>query len=271
MPRRVLVTGAGGGLGRAIATQMARDGDDVVGTVRDESRARSLSEEATSQGLSLRYEPLELTSAESRDSLVQAMGGPVDVLVNNAGFGIYGALEEVSDDRAAQQIAVNLTAPLALTRALLPGLRETRGCVVWIGSLGGRFALPFQAHYSATKAAIAATSDALRMELRPLGVRVTCIEPGDFTTGFTDARDWGEDPESAYAEASGRCRDAVERTERNEGEDPTVVARLVSRLSRMKRPPARRPVGRWARTLVFAQRLLPDWLRERLVAGTYGQ
>ena len=271
MPRTVLITGAGGGLGQAIATQMARDGDHVVGTVRDEARAQSLSEEAASQGLSLRYESLELTSPESRDALIQRLGGPVDVLVNNAGFGIYGALEEVSDDRAAQQIAVNLTAPLALTRALLPGLRKTRGCVVWIGSLGGRFALPFQSHYSATKAAIAATSDALRMELKPLGVRVTCVEPGDFATGFTDARDWGESPESAYAEASARCREAVERTERNEGEDPSVVARLVSRLSRMNNPPARRPVGRWARTLVFLQRLLPEWLRERLVAGTYDQ
>jgi short-subunit dehydrogenase len=270
MPRKILVTGAGGGLGRAIAVQMARDGDDVVGTVRGADRARTLTDEAASQGLSLRYEPLELTAPECRQVLVDALG-PVDVLVNNAGFGIYGALEEVSDDRAAQQIAVNLTAPLALTRALLPGLRETRGCVVWIGSLGGRFALPFQSHYSATKAAIAATSDALRMELKPLGVRVTCIEPGDFSTGFTDARDWGEDPGGAYAKASGRCREAVERTERNEGEDPVVVARRVSRLSRMSNPPARRPVGRWARTLVFVQRLLPDWLRERLVAGTYGQ
>lgn len=273
MARRVLVTGAGSGLGRAIARHLTERGDSVIGTVRSPERAQALEAEARAEGFPLRYLPLELTDPDARQALVEAAtaDGPLDVLVNNAGFGVYGAIEEVDDGRASSQLDVNLTAPIALTRALLPSLRASQGCIVWIGSLGGRFALPFQAHYSASKAAIAAISDAMRMELMPHGVRVTCIEPGDFTTGFTDARDWGEDAQGPYTQASTRCRAAVEKTERNQGGNPQQVAHLVHRLSHMPNPPARRPVGPWARTLCLLQRILPDRLRERLVAKTYGQ
>lgn len=266
MSHRVLVTGAGSGLGRSIALAFAQRGDEVFGTVRDRDRAAEL----TAQTPGVTYVPLELTSETSRQGLVEVVGA-VDVLVNNAGYGIYGAIEEVDDARAAAQFEVNVTAPLALTRGLLAGLRERAGIVIFIGSLGGRFALPFQAHYSATKAALAAASDALRMELKPLGVRVTCVEPGDFQTGFTDARDWGQDGVAAYAEASARCRKAVVNTERLHGGRPDEVARLVVRLSQMRNPPARRPVGSWARTMVFAQRLLPDVIRELIVRKTYDQ
>ena len=110
------------------------------------------------------------------------------MLVNNAGSGVFGAVEHVGADDAARQFAVNLFGPLELTRRLLPSLRASGGRVIWIGSLAGRIALPFQSHYSATKASVAAVSDAMRMELRPLGVQVSCVEPGDFATGFTDAR-----------------------------------------------------------------------------------
>ena len=264
--RRVLVTGAGSGLGHSIALAFAARGDQVLATVRDASRAEALT--AETEGVT--YLPLELTDEDSREALVGEIG-QIDVLVNNAGYGIYGAIEEVDHERAAAQFEVNVTAPLALTRALLPGLRARSGMVIFIGSLGGRFALPFQAHYSATKAALAAASDALRMELKPLGVRVTCVEPGDFQTGFTDARDWGQTGVSAYAEASARCRKAVVNTERLHGGRPEEVARLVVRLSHMHNPPARRPIGSWARTMVFAQRLLPDAIRELLVRKTYDQ
>lgn len=266
MGRRVLVTGAGSGLGRSIALAFLERGDEVFGTVRDPARAHELTEQT--QGIT--YLPLELTDESSRNTLIETVGA-IDVLVNNAGYGIYGAIEEVDDQRAAEQFEVNVTAPLALTRGLLAGLRERSGIVIFIGSLGGRFALPFQAHYSATKAALAAASDALRMELKPLNVRVTCVEPGDFQTGFTDARDWGQGGVAAYAEASARCRKAVVNTERLQGGRPEEVARLVVRLSRMQRPPARRPIGSWARTMVFAQRLLPDAIRELIVRKTYDQ
>lgn len=268
--RVVLVTGAGSGIGRAIAERMARDGDRVIATVRSAERASALTEEATDQGLPLVYRALELTSQESVAALAAWLEaeGRLDVLVHNAGFGVFGAVEEVSEDATERQFTVNLLGPLALTRRLLPLLRALRGRVVWIGSLAGRLALPFQAHYSATKAAIASMSDALRMEVAPFGVAVTCVEPGDFATGFTDARQSLVPEGSPYAERMARCYETIEGQERG-GPSPEWVARVVAKISRMRRPPARRPVGRWARTICFLHRLLPDRVREWLLRSTY--
>lgn len=268
--RRVFVTGAGGGLGRAIAEHFARGGDRVVGTVRDEARAVALTVAAGQSGLPLEYWALDLASPAS----VQRCGrrlvdtGGVDILVHNAGFGVFGPIEEVESEAALRQFAVNLLGPLDLTRAALPTLRQRHGQVVWIGSLAGRVALPFQGHYSATKAAVAAVSDAMRLELQPHGVRVTCVEPGDFATGFTDARERAGGAGSPYQDVSARCLAAVEKQERG-GPSPAWVARVVHQLSRLTDPPARRPVGQGARTMALLLRWLPDRVRERAVRWHY--
>ena len=140
--------------------------------------------------------------------------------------------------------------------------------MIWIGSLAGRISLPFQSHYSATKAAMAAMSDAMRMELRPLGVRVTCVEPGDFATNFTAARTIVGDPRSPYRAAHDRCLRRVEAQERG-GPDPGRVAAAVERLCTMRRPPARMPVGPGAGATCLLLRLLPDRVRELVVRRHY--
>ena len=262
MSRRVLVTGAGSGLGLAIAERLAARGDTVIGTVRDGDRAAALS-----RASAIEYRALELGDVASVDALAARIG-VIDVVVHNAGHGLFGPVEATPPGAFERELRVNVLGPLRLTRALLPVLRARRGRILWIGSLAGRFALPFQAHYSAAKAAIASVSDAMRIELAPLGVRVTSIEPGDFATGFTDARDWGEPLQEPWARRAAACRAAIERTERS-APPPDEVARVVDRVSRARRPPARRPVGRWARTLCLLHRLLPDRLRESLVARTY--
>lgn len=270
--RNILVTGAGSGIGREVAEQLARRGDRVTGTVRQAERARTLSEEAARAGLSLRFVPLELSNLDEVASLAAQLSadGGVDVLVHNAGFGVFGPVEEVALEAAQRQFAVNVFGPLELTRLLLPALRARRGRIIWIGSLAGRIALPFQAHYSATKAAIAALSDALRIEVAPHGVRVTCVEPGDFSTGFTDARTVTRAENSPYREALDRCLAAVDDQERG-GPKPEWVGRVVDGLSRMEQPPARRPVGEWARTMCGLLRVLPDRVRERIVRSHYRQ
>src|SRR5512138_2521163 len=214
--RRVLVTGAGGGIGEAIARRLAAGGHDVVGTVRDPGRARELTGQAAAAGRTLRYVALDLTEAGQVAAVAAraSSDGGVDVLVHNAGFGVFGAIEDVDGAATAHQFAVNVFGPLALPRALLPGLRARRGQIVWIGSLAGRMALPFQGHYSATKAAIASLSDTLRMELAPHGVRVACVEPSDFATGFTDARSVTHCANSPYAAVVERCLKEVEKQER---------------------------------------------------------
>lgn len=270
--RTVLVTGAGSGIGRAVAGRLGRAGFQVVGTVRDIGRARALTEEARAAGQPVRYVALELASMAGMEELAGEIeaGGGLDILVHNAGFGVFGAVEEVGADRVAEQFAVNLFGPLELTRRLLPTLRARRGQVIWIGSMAGRISLPFQAYYSATKAAIAAISDALRMELGPHGVRVTCVEPGDFSTGFTAAREVVGAPGSVYGAAHARCLNAVEGQERA-GPAPDWVAVAVERLCRAGNPPARKPVGPFSRTMCLLLRLLPDRLRELIVRQHYAQ
>jgi short-subunit dehydrogenase len=270
--KSVLVTGAATGIGRAIAIRLSDAGYVVTGTVRDAERARALTAEAAATSKPLRYLSLDLSSAASVASLVaevEAAAG-VDILVNNAGTGVFGAVEEVDATLVARQFAANVFGPLELTRRLLPGLRARKGQVIWIGSLAGRISLPFQAHYSATKSAISSLSDALRMELRPHGVRVTCVEPGDFATGFTNARQVVTVASSPYAPQHARCLAAVEKQERA-APSPDWVANLVERLCRMPDPPARVPVGENARTLCLLLRLLPDRLRALIVRKTYAQ
>jgi NAD(P)-dependent dehydrogenase (short-subunit alcohol dehydrogenase family) len=266
----VLVTGAGGGVGRAIAERLARAGHRVIGTVRHADRARDLGDAARAAGLALSYSRVDFPSPADVEALVREVEslGRLDVLVNNAGVGVFGAVEHVGADGVERQFAVNLFGPLELTRRLLPALRASHGRVIWIGSIGGRIALPFQSHYSATKAAVAAVSDAMRLELRPLGVQVSCVEPGDFATGFTDARAVIDPPGSVYHPAQGRCLAAVERQERN-GPSPDRVAALVERLCLARRMPARAPVGEFARTMCVALRLLPDRVREWGVGLNY--
>jgi len=266
----VLVTGAGTGIGQAIAERLADAGSVVVGTVRDAERAARRTQAAALAGRPLRYVALELTDAGQIADVAAGIlaDGGVNALVHNAGFGVFGAIEEVDGAATERQFAVNVFGPLALTRALLPSLRARAGHIVWIGSLAGRMALPFQGHYSATKAAIASLSDALRMELSPYGVRVTCVEPSDFATGFTDARRITRSQDSAYAAALDRCLKEVERQERA-APSPERVAGVVQALLEAPTPPPRRPVGGNARLICLLHRLTPARLAERMVRGHY--
>lgn len=270
--RRVaLVTGGGAGIGRATVFRLARRGYSVIATVRDAARAERLSDEAAALPADVRFLPLELADngqIETVAAAAEAAGGP-DLVVHNAGFGVYGAIEDVDASPAARQFAVNVLGPMALTRRLLPRLRQQKGQVIWIGSLAGRIPLPFQGHYSATKAAIAAISDTMRMELRPHGVRVTCVEPSDFATGFTGARLVVAAPGSSYRDAAERCLNEVEKQERG-APDPDWVARVIERLAGHPSPPARVPVGQNARLICLLLRVLPPSIAERMIRSHYG-
>jgi NAD(P)-dependent dehydrogenase (short-subunit alcohol dehydrogenase family) len=257
-------------MGAAIVRRMAAAGYQVLATVRDPGRAVELCEEARRLGHTIRYVPLELTADSQLSELARRVedDGGVDVLVHNAGYGVFGAVEEVSDAAVARQFAVNVFGPLALTRLLLPGLRARHGHVIWVGSLAGRIVPPFQGHYAATKAAIASLSDAMRMELAPHGVRVSCVEPSDFATGFTAARHVSRGESSAYGPALDRCLDEVEKQERG-APHPDWVAKVVQDLAERPNPPVRRPVGTNARIICLLQRLMPAKWAERMIRAHY--
>ncbi len=155
--------------------------------------------------------------------------GRIDVLVNNAGFGVAGAIEDTTVEEARAQLETNFLGTHRLCRAVLPGMREQRsGRIVNIGSLAGLVSIPFQAFYCATKYAVEAYTEALRMEVRPFGIHVSLIEPGDFATGFTSKRRMvrASGASSAY---DARCRAAVGRMAADEARNADIgpVVRTV--------------------------------------------
>lgn len=266
----VLITGASSGIGKACVEHLARHGYRVFGT----SRRAPFPPAPPLPG-----QPVMLQMDVTRDDSVhQAVDfivretGWLDVVVNNAGFGIAGAVEDTSIDEAKSQLETNFFGVLRVCRAALPVMRaQGEGLIVNISSLGGLIPLPFQALYSASKFAVEGLTEALRLEVRPFGIHVTLIEPGDMHTGFTDQRvrvaAWG--PGSAYAPYAERVLQIAETDERNGG-TPEMVAALLERILRSPNPAPRYQVGpAFQRMAAALKGILPDRLFEWALAKYY--
>ncbi len=261
VPKTVLVTGASSGIGRACAAHLADRGHKVYGTSRDPSSVGAL---GTVQLLRMNVD--DEASVAAAFARVREEGAELDVLVNNAGFGIAGAVEDTSIEEAHQLIETNLLGVLRTCRAALPEMRARgRGTIVNITSLAGRVGLPFQGLYSATKFALEGLSQALRMEVRPFGVRVIVVAPGDFRTAFTSHRRiaTAAGEPSAYRVAFHRALRRAQEDEQG-GPPPDQVARLLQRIVEDRARRDAYSVGslaqRWA---VAARPLIPGRLYER--------
>jgi NAD(P)-dependent dehydrogenase (short-subunit alcohol dehydrogenase family) len=257
----VLVTGASAGIGAATARELAAHGFRVFGTSR------------SPQALPPGAPAIEWLALDVRDEAqvkaavaeLLARAGRLDALVCNAGFGIFGSVEEVSIADAQAQLDTNFFGVLRCLRAALPHLRaQAGGRVVLVGSLAGRAPIPFQAHYSASKAAVDALASALHNELYAHGVRVVLVEPGDIRTGFNETVDFSCADGSPYGERIARCREVVERS-LDEAPPPEWVARAVRRALSARRPRFRYAVGREAPLVALGRRLLPDRLALSLI------
>lgn len=262
--RVALVTGASRGIGRAIATRLAKDGMRVVGTSRDPSRV------AAAPGV--RMAALDVTSDASVRSCVDgvlAREGRIDLLVNNAGFLLLGAVEELTVDEARRQFETNLFGVLRTTQAVLPHMRERRsGRVINIGSLSADFAIPFGGLYTATKRALQGLTEALRHEVRPFGVDVCLVEA---TFIATEAGEIAVMPAHPYAEYE-RARllaNAAWRRQIADGPGVSVVANRVAALARARKTRFRYPAGFNALWMPLLRPLVPSWLVERLVARRF--
>jgi NAD(P)-dependent dehydrogenase (short-subunit alcohol dehydrogenase family) len=264
--RSVLVTGASSGIGHASAVRLARAGWRVYGGVRSEADADALH----ARGV----EPLQLdvTDAAQIEAAAEAVGPELGGLVDNAGIAIAAPLELVPLDELRHQLEVNVVGQVAVLQAVLPGLRRARGRVVLMGSIGGRSALPFLGPYAASKHALEALADSLRVELRPFGVAVSIVEPGSIATpiwrkGADRAQELSEgfEPERAalYAPAVARFREVA--LSRGPGVDPDAVAEAVEHALTASRPRARYLVGRDAHIRAWVERL-PTRLRDRVLA-----
>jgi len=269
-PQVVLISGASAGFGEVCAAELARLGHRVYGTSRNACFPDAL--ERQGGPLMIPMDVRQEASVRAATDFVVRHEGRVDVVVNNAGVGLAGAIEDCSIEEARALFDTNFFGALRVCRAVLPRMREQHsGLIVNIGSLGGSIAIPFQGLYSASKNALAAMTDALRMELRPFGIRVTLLEPGDFKTRFTENRVFSADSRmsSPYQE---RCRTAVARMEHDEqhGADPRELAELLVRLVAHPRPRPHYRLGLWFQKLVAVLRpIVPAALFEKGILFYY--
>lgn len=277
--RAVLVTGASSGIGEATALELARIGFRVYAGVRKDADAERLAAAAAGELVAVELdvtEPAQIAAAAERvgDECPDGLVG----LVNNAGIPVTGPLEFVPLERIRRQLEVNLIGQLAVTRAALPALRTARGRVVNVTSIGGLVATPFYGPYCASKFALEAVSDCLRIELRPWGIRTIAIEPGSIATSIWDRgnaaaaelrRDLDPAAEELYGKAMDRAVEIGAETGAR-GIEPIAVARVIHKALTARRPRARYLVGADARGMALASRLLPDRLWDRVAARALG-
>ncbi len=263
----VLVTGASSGLGQATAMHLAGRGYRVYGT------SRRPQEYPPPEAFDLiRLDVNDEESVRQGVALVLEREGRLDAVVNNAGLGYGGAVEDSSLEEAHAQFETNFFGTLRVCREVLPVMREQGGgTIINISSIGGRIALPFQGLYSAAKFAIEGLSEALRMEVRPFGIHVVLVEPSDFCTNFTTrrVRTRASGEGSAYREAFERTLQVIEHDERH-GSPPELVARTVERILRSRSPRLRYVVGSFDQRLAAALKgLLPGRLFEWIIRSHY--
>jgi NAD(P)-dependent dehydrogenase (short-subunit alcohol dehydrogenase family) len=263
--RVVLVTGASSGIGLACATHLAAQGLRVYGTSRRPHAALQ------GQVTMLEADVTDDRSVGQAVAAVLDREQRLDIVVNNAGMGIAGPVEDTSIEQAKNQLEVNFFGAFRVCRAVLPQMRSQRsGYIVNIGSIGGLVALPYQGVYSASKFALEGLSESLRMEVRPFGIRVVIIEPGDHKTAITANRRVEALPGSPYSDS---FQVALAKTEHDEqsGPDPEQIARLLHRIVNQRNPRLRYTIAPAVqRGVVWLKRLMPYSIVEYALRTYYG-
>ena len=223
----VLVTGASSGIGNSCATYLAKRGCIVYGTCRNPEQAQKKADEF------FHMLPMDITNELSVKTVIDsiyAQNGAIDMLVCNAGMGIAGPVEFTSTASAELQMQTNFMGTFRVIRDVLPGMRMHGGKIIVMSSLAGLTGIPFQAFYSASKFALEGFVESLRMELKPYPVQICLLEPGDFRTGFTAARQRNLiAQENPYYKAYTNSVKVMELDEQN-GADPILISRLIYKL-----------------------------------------
>jgi NAD(P)-dependent dehydrogenase (short-subunit alcohol dehydrogenase family) len=280
-----LITGASTGIGRATALRLARAGWTVLAGVRETTAGEQLAQEPGTDGrvipLALEVtDPAQIAQAAARvQELAAQSGSPspgLDALVNNAGIGVGGPLELVTPEDMRRQFEVNVLGQVAVTQAMLPALRRAGGRIIFISSIGGRVATPFVAPYAASKHAIEAIADGLRIELASSHVQVALIEPGSVATpiwdkGRAEAERTTVPPElqAEYGHVPAAMDKILVQTARR-GIPPEQVAETIQGALAARRMRARYLVGRDARAMLVLKRVLPDHTFDRMLRRALG-
>lgn len=264
--KTVLVTGATSGFGFCMVEEFLKRGDRVIATGRNLSTRpalfKTLQEQYREQLMQM---DLDVCRPEQIEALAQLVGRGepgLDVLINNAGYGLFGALEDISESQIREQFEVNFFGGFKVIQALLPAIRKNKGRIFNFSSVLGYVALPLSSAYCASKYAIEGLTESLYHELRPQGVQVCLIEPGSFKTSFGQKMIWGQESfnlasvyhlqTKIYEKVRLGFNKNAEKT------DPRSVALGVVALSRQKRMPLRRRFGQDARMAWWLRQFLPD-------------
>lgn len=261
MGRVALISGASGGIGASTAMCLIRHGYTVYEVSRggkSHDGIRHITADVTS-----------LSSLLEAASLIEKECGFLDLLVCNAGMGISGAIEFTRDEDAKKIMDVNFFGVFHLISAMLPLLRKSRQPkIIAVSSLAAAIPIPFQAFYSASKAAVSAFMQALANELRPFGIKVSTVLPGDTATGFTAAREKNSEGASLYGNSIERAVVAMEKDEKN-GMSPDKIASLIHRIDEKKHPRSFYTAGMKNKIFLLLQKLLPATLTNRIVGRIY--
>jgi NAD(P)-dependent dehydrogenase (short-subunit alcohol dehydrogenase family) len=262
----VLVVGGSSGIGRACAVELAGRGHSVYGSSRDPGFRPA------------EFAPIQLDVRDAGSigravaQLVQ-IESRIDVVVNSAGYGLAGAVEDTSFEEAHAQMDTNFYGVLRVCQAVIPQMRRQRsGLIINVSSLAGVMGLPFQGIYSASKFAVEGLTESLRQEVRPFGIQVTSLQPGDVCTAITDNRVICRQASSAssYRPAFERTMAIVASSERN-GASARVVARRAAALLHVGRPDVRYTAGPFSQRLsAQLKRVLPGRLFERFIMAYFG-
>lgn len=267
----VLVTGASSGIGQAIAQTLMEKGYKVYGTsrsVNDESIIKS----KNGSGF-LKMISLDVSSEESiKNAIAYILQREItiDILINNAGNGIAGSVEDTTTEEAYYQFDTNFFGVHRMCRSVLPKMREQQsGLIINISSVAGLISVPFQSMYSASKYAVEALTEALRIEVKSFGIKVSMVEPGDTKTGFTAKRVYTKaSSNSIYTEKFMKAIKTMEHDEQN-GPSPKILVDAVLKIINSKNPPVRIVGGFSYKALFILKRLLPSRLVEFVVSKIY--
>lgn len=262
----VLITGASSGIGKAVAQFLQSKNFIVYGTSRNPANV-------TDKDISFPLLTLDVTNSETIHSAVSKIiseTGRIDVLINNAGVGITGPIEETPGEEIKKAFDTNFFGPLEVIKAVLPQMRSSRkGLIINITSIAGYMGLPFRGIYSASKGALELTTEALRMELKAFNVKVCNIAPGDFATNIAAGRYHAPvtdgSPYKKYGETLRVMNEHVDA-----GEDPQLMAKAILKIMNEKNPKIHYKVGEPLQKFsIVLKRILPDKVYENLLLKHY--
>jgi len=269
-----LVTGASSGIGADTALRLKEAGYTVYGAARRTERMSALKDAGVNV---IRLDVTDDDSLRRAINGIVGQSGRIDVLVNNAGYGAYGSIEDVPMDEARAQIEVNVFGLARLTQLVLPHMRAQRsGTVINISSMGGEFTTLLGGWYHASKYAVEALSDALRMETRQHGIQVVVVQPGSIRTewGAIAAQKLTETSRtgaySTLADGAAKALAASSEPNARNTSDPSVIGKTIVKIANARRPRTRYRVGVGARPLVFLRRLLSDRAFDSLMCRAMG-